>query len=122
VKGAIVEKIGTIGALLAAAACPACFPMLAVVGTPLGLGIFRPFEGWVFIVFQILVVIAMAGSILSFFRHRRLVPLMAGLIGPLLIFLALYLWFNQFLLYLGLFGLAAASVLNFIANRQCARS
>jgi hypothetical protein len=25
------------------------------------------------------------------------------------------------LLYLGLFGLAAASVLNFIANRQCVR-
>jgi len=121
VKSGVIEKIGTIGAVLAAAACPACFPMLAVVGTALGLGIFRPFEGWVFTVFQILVIIAMSGNIVSFFRHRRVIPLMIGLASPLLIFFALYIRFDQLLLYLGLLGLAAASVLNFIANRQCAR-
>jgi MerC mercury resistance protein len=117
----VVEKIGAIGALVTASACPACFPMLAVVGTTLGLGVLRPFEGWVFIVFQILVVIAILGNILSFVRHRRTFPLIIGLSGPLLIFFALYVRFNQLLLYLGLFGLAAASILNFIANRQCAR-
>lgn len=121
VKNGVVEKIGTIGALLAAAACPACFPILAVVGTALGLGIFHPFEGWVFAVFQILVVIAMLGNMLSFFRHRRLFPFIIGLAGPLLIFVALYVRFNQLFLYLGLFGLAAASVLNFFTNRQCVR-
>jgi mercuric ion transport protein len=121
VKSGVIEKIGTVGALLAAAACPACFPMLAVVGAALGLGIFQAFEGWVFIVFQILVVIAMLGSILSFLCHRRLLPLMIGLAALLLIFFSLYVRFNQFLLYLGLFGLAAASVFNFMANRQCAR-
>jgi mercuric ion transport protein len=117
----VVEKIGAIGALVAAAACPACFPMLAVVGTILGLGVLRPFEGWVFIVFQVLVVIAILGNILSFVRHRRAFPLIVGLSGPLLISFALYVRFNQLLLYIGLFGLAAASILNFIANRQCAR-
>jgi len=121
VKSGVVEEIATVGALLAAAACPACFPMLAVVGTALGLGIFRPFEGWVFIVFQTLVVLASVRTVLSFLRHRRLIPLIVGLSGPLLVFFALYFWFNQFLLYLGLFGLIVASVLNFLGNRQCAR-
>jgi mercuric ion transport protein len=112
VKSGVIEKIGTVGAVLAAAACPACFPVLAVVGTALGLGIFDPFEGWVFIMFQILVVVAMLGNLLSFIRHRRTVPLIIGLAGPVLIFFALNIWFNQLLLYIGLFGLAAASVLN----------
>ena len=120
-KSGVVEEIATVGALLAAAACPACFPMLAVVGTALGLGIFRPFEGWVFIVFQTLVVLASVRTVLSFLRHRRLIPLIVGLSGPLLVFFAIYFWFNQFLLYLGLFGLIVASVLNFLGNRQCAR-
>ncbi len=121
-KSGVIEKIGTVGALLAAAACPACFPLLAIAGTALGLGIFQPFEGWVFIAFQILVIIATLGNILSFSRHRRAFPLIIGLTGPLMIFFSLYVRFNQFLLYLGLFGLAVASVLNFVANRQCARS
>lgn len=116
-----MEKIGTIGAVLAATACPACFPMLAIASTALGFGIFRPFEGWVFTVFQLLVAVAMLGNILSFFRHRRAFPLIIGLAAPLLIFFALYLRFNQLLLYLGLFGLVAASVLNYVANRKCTR-
>jgi mercuric ion transport protein len=120
-KSGIVEKIGTVGAVLAAAACPACFPMLAVAGTALGLGIFHPFEGWIFIAFQILVVIATLGNLLSFARHRRILTIIIGLAGPLLIFFALYVWFNQLLLYIGLFGLAAASILNYTAHRQCAR-
>ena len=91
------------------------------MGTILGLGIFQPFEGWVFIAFQILVAIAVVGNIVSFVRHRRTFVLTAGLAGPALICFALYVRFNQFLLYLGFFSLAAASVLNYIANRQCTR-
>lgn len=120
-KASIIERIGSVGALIAAAACPACFPMLAVAGTTVGLGIFRPFEGWVFVVFQVLVLIAPIGNILSFFRHRRVIPLIIGVTSPVVIFFALYVWFNEPLLYFGLFGLAVASALNFIANRQCAR-
>jgi len=120
-KSGVVEKIGTIGAVLAAAACPACFPMLAVLGTALGLGVFHSFEGWVFTWFQILVVVAMLGNLFSFVRHRREYSLIIGLAGPVLIFFALHVWFNQILLYIGLFGLVAASVLNYFANRQCAR-
>ncbi len=120
-KNGVIEKIGSVGAVLAALSCPVCFPMLAVAGTALGLEIFRPFEGWIFILFQILLVIAMLGNLISFARHRRVFPLIIGLASPLLIFVAFYVRFNQLLLYLGLFGVAAASVLNFFANRQCVR-
>lgn len=120
-KSGVVEKFGTVGALLAAVACPACFPILAVVGTALGLGIFHPFEGWVFVAFQVLVFIALVGNIFSFFCHRRVFPLILGVASPALIFFVLYVWFNQPLLYLGLLGLAAASVFNYIASRQSVR-
>jgi mercuric ion transport protein len=119
-KSGVIEKIGTFGALLAAAACPACFPLVAVAGTAVGLGIFQPFEGWVFIVFQLLVMIAMLGTILSFLCNRRFFPLIIGLAGPALIFVSLYVRFSQLLLYVGLFDLVIASVLNFLVNRQCA--
>ena len=105
-KSAVIEKVGSVGAILAALACPACFPVLAVVGTALGLGIFRPFDGWVFVVFQILVLIALVGNILSFSRHRRVLPLILGTISPTIIFSVLYVRFNQPLLYVGLCGLA----------------
>jgi hypothetical protein len=32
IKNGVIEKVGSVGALLAALAFPACFPMLAVVG------------------------------------------------------------------------------------------
>jgi hypothetical protein len=94
--------------------------MLTIVGTALGLGILSPFEGWVFVAFQILVAIALIGNILSFVRHRGFFPFITGLAGAALIFFALCVRFGQVLLYLGLFGLGAASVLNYLANRRCA--
>jgi hypothetical protein len=36
---AFVEKFGSIGAIIAAAACPICFPKLALIGSAVGLGV-----------------------------------------------------------------------------------
>ena len=112
--------MGSIGSVIAALACPACFPFFAVVGSALGLGVFLPFEGTVFLVFQILVGLALVGNIISFFSHRKLLPLVVGVMSPLLIFFAIYIYWNSRFLYAGLFGLLAASVLNFMAKRRCA--
>ena len=71
-KLGFIEKIGSIGAFVAAAACPACFPLLAIVGATLGLGVLSPFEGWVFVLFKSLVLVALAGNVLSFLHHRTL--------------------------------------------------
>ncbi len=118
-KLGFVEKIGSVGALLAAGACPVCFPMLAVVGSALGLGVLQPFEGKVFFVFQLLVLLALAGNVISFFTHRNVLALTVGTAGPVLIFFALYIHFHPAVLYAGLFGLIAASTLNIIAKRRC---
>jgi mercuric ion transport protein len=120
VKSGLIEKTATIGAILGAAACPACFPMLAIVGTALGFGIFRPFEGWVFVAFQVFIGLALIGNIVSFLRNRHVAPLIVGVASPLLLLFVLHVWFDQVLLYLGLFGLALASILNFFVNRKCA--
>ena len=115
----IVEKVGSIGSFLAALACPGCFPMFAVVGSVLGLGFLRPYEGWVFLVFRILVFVALVGNIISYLNHRNNIALTIGLGSPLLIFLSLHIYFHPALMYSGLFGLLIASILNYIYNRQC---
>jgi len=117
-KLGIIEKIGSIGSLIAALACPACFPIFAVVGAALGLGVLQPFESVVFIVFRILVLVALVGNILAYWKHRRPAPLIVGVLSPALIFFTIYVLWNSALLYLGLFGLLIASVMNYIANRK----
>ncbi len=81
-KLGFVEKVGSIGSIIAAAACPACFPLLAVVGAALGLGVLRPLEGTAFLAFQVLVGVALVGNIISFLNHRELLPLIVGIISP----------------------------------------
>ena len=115
----IIDKIGTVGSLIAAAGCPACFPMLAVVGSAVGLGVLHPLEGKVFLVFQLLVGVSLVGSFISYFNHRKILPLLIGIISPGLIFFALYIRFNSVIIYAGLLGLAVAGVMNMLANRRC---
>ncbi len=115
----LIEKIGTVGSLIASAACPACLPMLAVVGSAVGLGALHPFEGKVFLVFQLLVGVSFIGSFIAYFNHRKILPLLIGVIGPGLIFFALYIRFHSVIIYSGLLGLAVASIMNMIANHRC---
>jgi hypothetical protein len=115
----MLDKIGSLGAFVAAFGCPACFPLLAVAGSALGLGVLRPYEGWVMYTFQGLVVISLLGNILSFLNHRKIIPLVVGVTSPALIFFTFYIYFDQRLLYLGLFGLLAATAFNYIAKHNC---
>ena len=67
----LVEKSGTIGAIVSAAACPVCFPKLALVGAMLGLGVLAPFEGYVANILQALVIAALLGQIIAYRRYRN---------------------------------------------------
>ena len=42
----VLDKLGAVGAFLAAAAAPCCFPLLAAVGAALGLGAFQSLRGY----------------------------------------------------------------------------
>jgi len=93
--------------------------MFAVVGSALGLGFLQPYEGWVFLAFRILVLIALIGNIISYLNHQNKIALIIGVGSPLLIFFSLHIYFHPILMYSGLFGLLIASILNYIFNRQC---
>jgi len=115
-----LDKVGAVGAFFAAAAgCPACFPLLAIVGSALGLSFLRPYEGVMLILFQVLVFLGLLGNILSYLKHHQLFILTIGILSPLLIFFSLYIRRSEPLIYIGLFGLVIAAILNTLFKRKC---
>lgn len=115
----LLEKSGTLGAVISAAACPVCFPKLALVGAMLGLGVLAPFEGYFVSILQILVIAALVGQIMAYRRYRN--PYLPGLatIGALCVLVAYHLYFSELLVYTGLTALAAASIWLAFESRRC---
>jgi len=114
-----LDKFGAVGAFVAAISCPACFPLLAVVGATLGLGFLRPYEGYIMYVFQGLVVLSLAGSVLSYLNHKKKLPLVISVLSSALIFFAFYIRFNVVFLYVGLGGLMLSATISYFENRKC---
>ena len=116
----ILEKVGSVGTFITAAACPVCWPLFASIGATLGLGVLAPFEGIMMtIVFPAFVIISIVGTILSFINHRTYLPLAVSLVSAALILYGFYGGWNLILMYIGIFGLLAGSVLGFFANKKC---
>jgi len=115
------EKFGSFGAVLAALACPICFPKLALVGAALGLSVLAPYEGYVAVAVQALFVVAFVGQWLTFQRHRNRWLLSLSGIATLLLFVGYYVFPSAVLLQMALLGLAAASVWLVVELRRCAR-
>lgn len=117
-KGGL-EKFGTVGALLAAAACPICFPKLALIGALLGLGVLAPFEGYFILAAQAMLVLALVGHWISYRRHgdRRIVML-AGL-SVAAVLGALWIRYQEWLVYAGLAGIIVATIWSAVALRRC---
>lgn len=113
----IPERLGSAGALLAAAACPICFPKLAAVGALLGLGVLAPFEVYFLWGAQLLVGLALAGQIVSFRTTGRLGPLIISVISAVLFFVSLYVFVSEILSYLGLAGILLASFWSLLDQR-----
>jgi hypothetical protein len=105
-----LEKIASIGAVIAAAACPVCFPKLALIGAVFGLGALSAFEYQFLIAAQALVALAVAGHALSYLRHRKRWLLGSAVLAGAAVFAGLYLAGSELLVYAGLAGLVAASV------------
>ena len=114
-----LDKFGAIGAVIAAIGCPVCFPLIAVVGSTLGLGFLRPYEGLIMYVFQGLVVISLIGSVLTYLSRKKVFPLVVSVIGTGLVFYSFYVRFGEMLIYMGLFGVLLSAVINEIDKRRC---
>jgi mercuric ion transport protein len=113
------EKFGTVGAVVAAAACPICFPKLALVGAAVGFGVFAPYEGYVAVGIQVLFVLAFVGQVLAFPRHRNRLLLALSAVATALLFAGYYLFPSSTLLQVSLAGLVAASVWLVVESRRC---
>lgn len=115
-----LEKFGSVGAIIAAAACPICFPKLALIGAALGLGIFAPYEGYVAKGVQGLFLLAFLGQVIAFRRHRNRGLLALSGSTTLLLFVGYYLVPSSILLQISLLGLVVASGWLVVEQRRCA--
>ena len=113
-----LDRVGSIGALLAAIAAPCCFPLFAVVGTAAGLGALGQYEGVILDVFQGFALLTLAGLALSFRRHRDPAPLVVGTLGCLNLAYHFYWESSLAALYGGLVGLIVASFWNYVSTRH----
>lgn len=116
----VLDKVGSIGAILAGSAVPCCFPFLSLIGSILGLSFLAPYEQYVVYAMQILVVIALIGSVIAFRKHRKFLPLLLGIISTALVLYSLNTNMNIKVLYPGLAGLLIVAVWNSIEARRCA--
>ncbi len=80
---------------MAAAACAACWLILAVVGSAIRLGIFTKYEGITLDIFQVLVFIPLIGNILSYLNDKW-ASFGAADCQPCCNILSLCFYFNQF--------------------------
>lgn len=115
-----IDKFGTIGLFLTAVFSPCCFPLFAFGASALGLGSFELFGGWTMWVFQGMVLVSLAGLFISYRKHLSLLPLLIAVPSAALIFYGYH--FNeseqwQYFLYAGMFGLLAATGVNFYQNK-----
>ncbi len=104
-----LDKFGSAGAVIAAAACPICFPKLALLGAFFGLGGLAAYESQLIIAAQAMVVLATAGHVVAY-RSKWLLGL--ALLGAIMFFAGLYLAGSELLAYGGLAALVAASAID----------
>ncbi len=123
----VVEKIGSVGVVVSAMGCAACFPALGALAGTLGLGFLAQFEG-VFInkllpAFAILVLIA---NTWGWLRHRVHIRGLISILGPVAVLATLYpLWsygWSTTLFYVALATMFAVSIIDIVkpAKRRTA--
>lgn len=104
-----LDKFGSIGAVITAAACPICFPKLALLGAFFGLGGLAAYESQLVVAAQALVVLTVAGHVVA---RRSKWLLGFALLGAIAFFAGLYLVGSEFVAYGGLAALIAASAID----------
>lgn len=114
-----MEKFGSFGAIVAAAACPICFPKLALVGAIFGFGFLIEYEVVFVYLAQILVIVALVGHIMSYKKLNHQPLLALAFISTILFFVSLYVFVSEILSYVALAGMVAAAIWTTIEARKC---
>lgn len=113
-----LDRIGTIGVFLTGMMTPCCFPLFAFMLSAFGLGSAELFGGWTEYIFEGLVLISLIGFFISYKQHKNVLPFLVGIISGSLIVYAYNFNFKSEIIYAGMFGLLAATILNYFINRR----
>ena len=116
----ILDKVGSVGAVIAGAAVPCCFPFLSLIGGILGLSFLAPYESYVMYAMQALVLLALVGSAIAYRGHRKIIPLILSIVSTAAVLYAVNTDMNIKLIYGGMTGLLVAAVWNSIEAKRCA--
>ncbi len=106
----MLGKFGPTGAVVAAAACPVCFPKLAVLGAVFGLGAMASYEALFLSLAQVLVAVSLIGHIAAYRKHNNPWPMGLVFLSTASFFVSLYVRVSETLSYVSLVGLILASV------------
>ncbi len=114
----------TIGAIIAAMSCTACFPALASLASALGLGFLSQFEGIsIHYILPLFALIGLTANVIGGRRRRGWLRLVLGIIGPLLVLaaallMATYGMATEWLLYPGLVLMIVVAIWDLMAAKR----
>ena len=116
IQGArVAGSTGTIGSIIAAMSCTACFPALASLASALGLGFLSQFESIsIHYILPLFALIGLAANVIGG-RRRGWARMLLGIVGPLLVLaaallMATYGMATEWLLYPGLALMIAIAI------------
>ncbi|MBK6628184.1 MAG: MerC domain-containing protein [Flavobacteriales bacterium] len=113
-----LDRWGTAGLFLTAILSPCCFPLFAVAASAFGLGTFELFGGWTMWIFQTMVLVSIAGLVLSYRKHWCIYPLLVAIPSGLLIFYGYHFAMDPtYFFYAGMLGLLGATGWNYYRNK-----
>ena len=106
--------------------CAMCFPAIANIAAALGLGFLGQWEGlFINTLFPIFASLALVMNLLGWISHRQWHRSLLGSVGPILVLLSLYPWFeydwSTYVTYTGLGLMVAVSIWDMVspANKHC---
>ena len=112
------DKLGALGAVLAAVGSPCCFPLLAAVGGWIGLGSVPLLRGNAPILIQAMTVLSLVGQYAAYRQHRKCGPLLTSVVSGVLVGVAYYVGYHVVLIYCALTALGISAAWNFIIGRR----
>ena len=113
---------GTIGAIIAAMSCTACFPALASFASALGLGFLSQFEvASIHYILPLFALLGLAANVIGGLRRGGWVRMVLGIVGPLLVLaaallMATYGMPTEWLLYPGLVLMIGIAIWDLVSS------
>src|SRR5207237_10278316 len=107
---ALLDSIGSVGALVMAFAAPCCLPLFAMIAGAVGITALGLNEKLVLFVLQAFAVIAVIGLTFAASRLRQFGPIILGGLAAFVLVFSFLLGFSELLVYLGLGGICDACI------------